>query len=106
MKIKTGDKVRIQAGKDKGKEGKVTQTFPKLERVVVEGVNTTVKFLRANGKQKGQRVEFNAPIHVSNVQVIAADGKVGRIGAKFLEKDGTKVKSRIVRHAKKTEDIS
>lgn len=94
------------AGKDKGKEGKVTQTFPKLERVVVDGVNTTVKFLRARGKQKGQRVEFNAPVHASNVQVVSSDGKVGRIGAKFLEKDGAKVKGRILRRAKKTEDIS
>lgn len=106
MKIKTGDKVRVMVGKDKGKEGKVTQTFPKLERVVVDGVNSTVKFLRARGKQKGQRVEFNAPIHVSNVQVLSGGGKVGRVGVKFLQKDGISVKSRVLRRDKQSEDIS
>ena len=83
MKIKTGDKVRVIAGKDAGKEGKVIQTFPILQRVIVDGVNMTVKHIRARGKQKGQRVEYNAPVHLSNVQLIGSAGKVGRVGKKL-----------------------
>ncbi len=106
MKIKTGDNVRVLAGKDAGKEGKVTQTFPKLQRIVVAGVNVTVKHLKARGTQKGQKVEYNAPIHLSNVQLIGPSGKVGRVGSKFLEKDGKRVKVRVLRRAKQTEDLT
>lgn len=106
MKIKTGDKVRVLAGKDAGKEGKVLQTFPQLERVVIEGVNKTVKHLRARGKQKGQKVEYNAPIHLSNVQLIGPSGKVGRIGKKFLQQDNKRVKVRVLRRAKMSEDLA
>ena len=62
MKIKTGDKVKVIAGKDKGKEGKVIQTFPAMEKVVVEGVNILKKHLRPRKKgDKGQRIELPAP---------------------------------------------
>ena len=71
MKIKTGDKVRILSGKDKGKEGKVTQVLPKLGMVVVEGVNKTVRHLKARGKQPGQRVDYNGPIRVEKVSLIS-----------------------------------
>lgn len=71
MKIKTGDKVRILSGKDKGKEGKVTQVLPKLGMVVVEGVNKTVRHLKARGKQPGQRVDYNGPIRAEKVSLIS-----------------------------------
>lgn len=71
MKIKTGDRVMVIAGKDKGKTGKVLQTFPKLGKVVVEGANVSTKYLRARGQgQKGQKIEFPGPLHVSNVMLI------------------------------------
>ncbi len=70
MKIKTGDKVRILSGKDKGKEGKVTQVLPKLSRVVVEGINKTVRHIKARGKQPGQKVDYNGPIRMDKVTVI------------------------------------
>lgn len=70
MKIKTGQTVKVLSGKDKGKQGKVLQVFPKLEKVVVDGVNKSYRHLRARGrKQKGERVEYFGPIHVSNVKV-------------------------------------
>ena len=72
MKIKTGDKVRILAGKDKGKEGKVIQVFPKLERLVIEGANLMTKHLRKQGNRPGQKIEFPAPLHASNVQIISS----------------------------------
>lgn len=68
--------VAIIAGKDKGKTGKVVQTFPQLNRVVVEGVNVCKKHLRSRRTgEKGQVVEFSMPIHASNVMLMDAAGK-------------------------------
>lgn len=91
MKIKKGDIVQIMAGKDKGKQGKVTQCFPALEKVVVENANILVKHLRPRQKgEKGQRIEFSAPIHISNVSLICPHTKkVTRVGYKRLD-DGSK----------------
>jgi large subunit ribosomal protein L24 len=71
MKIKTGDKVRILSGKDKGKTGKVTQVLAKLNMVVVEGVHMTVRHLKARGQQPGQKVSYNGPIHASKVALVS-----------------------------------
>jgi large subunit ribosomal protein L24 len=74
--IKKGDTVAIIAGKDKGKSGKVLQTFPKLNRVVVEGINLSKRHLRARRSgEKGQVVEFSMPIHASNVLLLDAAGQ-------------------------------
>lgn len=78
MPIKTGQTVKVISGKDKGKTGKVTQVFPRDNRVVVEGVNKMYKHLkqrvsktssRSAGAAKGERVEYFGPIHLSNVKV-------------------------------------
>ena len=68
MKVKTGDKVTVIAGKDKGKSGKVLKAIPRDQKVVVEGVNVVKKHQRAKkGNEKGQIVDKAMPIHVSNV---------------------------------------
>lgn len=100
MKIKTGDKVRIMVGKDKGKEGKVTQVFPDMNTVVVEGCNQRVKHLKKRGTQAGQRITYAAPLNASNVQVVGAAG-VGRVRFRM---EGTK-KVRVLKTKKGTEDI-
>lgn len=77
MKIKTNDQVKIIAGKDKGKTGKVLQVFPLKERASVEGLNVLVKHLRPTKKgDKGQRVEFPAPLNMSNLLLVCP--KCGR----------------------------
>jgi large subunit ribosomal protein L24 len=79
LRIKSGDQVKVVTGKDKGKTGKVIQVFPRLGRVVVEGVNASKRHLKTRKDgQKGQVVEFSMPIDVSNVQPIGADGKTLR----------------------------
>lgn len=61
----------VIAGKNKGKKGKILQTFPKLSRVVVEGVNISKRHLKSRRTgDAGQKVEFPMPIHVSNVKLI------------------------------------
>ncbi len=73
LHIKTGDQVKVLTGKYKGKTGKVLQVFPKLNRVVVEGVNVSKRHLRTRAEgQQGQIVEFAMPIHASNVQRVEA----------------------------------
>ena len=77
MRIKTGDEVIVVAGKDRGKKGKVTQVFPGDDLVVVDGVNKMTKHLKPGRRgEKGQRIEFSGPVHVSNVML--ADPKTGK----------------------------
>ena len=71
MKVKVGDNVRIIAGKDKGKEGKIIRTLKKKDQVVVEGLNIVKKHSKPNNtNDKGGIFSIEAPIHVSNVKVI------------------------------------
>lgn len=71
MKVKVGDTVKIIAGKDKGKEGKVIRTLKKDQKVVVEGINIVKKHSKpTNTNDKGGIFDIEAPIHVSNVKVV------------------------------------
>ena len=80
MKVKVGDNVRIIAGKDKGKEGKVVRTLKKKDKVVVEGLNIIKKHSKPNSTDdKGGIFSIEAPIHVSNVKVI--DEKATKVKA-------------------------
>ncbi len=98
MKIKTGDTVKVIAGKDNGKEGKVMSVDPKSHRVLVEGVNMITKHTKPSAaNQNGGIVHKEAPIDISNVMYVHK-GKPTRIGFKF-EKD------KKVRYAKSTGDI-
>ena len=95
-KIKKGDTVKVIAGKDKGKEGKVLAVT--AGRVLVEGVNTITKHSKASqANPKGGIIHQEAPIDASNVMYVH-NGKATRIG--FTTKDGKKV-----RVAKATGDI-
>ncbi|MCX6796518.1 MAG: 50S ribosomal protein L24 [Candidatus Falkowbacteria bacterium] len=68
MKIKKGDKVKILAGKDKDKTGKVLQVFADRNSASIEGLNLLIKHLRPRKQgEKGQRIEFPAPINLSNL---------------------------------------
>jgi len=69
MHIKKGDTVRILAGKDRGKTGKVVRSFPKEEKVVVEGINLVKKHRKPrSSNESGQIVDVAMPIHSSNVK--------------------------------------
>ncbi len=91
MKLKVGDKVRVIAGSSKGKEGKITKTLRKEDRVIVEGVNIVKKHKKGNGQETGGILEVEAPIHVSNVMLIdPKTKKPTRIGYKIDEKSNKK----------------
>jgi large subunit ribosomal protein L24 len=106
MKIKTGDKVKIITGKDRGKEGAVIQVFPEIERVVVEGINMMTRHLRKRANQPGQKIKFASPIHISNIKLISPkSGKTGRVGYKKIETDGKTRKIRVIKTRGFVEDI-
>lgn len=89
MKVKVGDKVKILAGKDKGKEGTVTVTLKKKDKVVVGGINMVKKHMKPNHQNEtGGILETEAPIHVSNVKVIESEKKAKTV--KTTEKKTTK----------------
>ena len=100
MHVKTGDKVKIITGKDKGKEGVVLKTLRKKDRVIVEGINIVKKHRKASQTNvTGGILEEEASVHVSNVMLI--DPKTGeptKVGYKV--EDGKKV-----RFAKKTGEL-
>ncbi|MBX4206284.1 50S ribosomal protein L24 [Candidatus Parcubacteria bacterium] len=69
MHVKKGDSVKVLAGKDKGKSGKIVRAFPKENRVLVEGINIKKVHEKGKSKGKGSIVEKAFPIHVSNVKL-------------------------------------
>ena len=98
MKIKTGDTVKVIAGKDKDKEGKVIAVNKKDGRVLVEGVNMLTKHTKPSAQnQNGGIVTQEGPINASNVMLVVK-GQTTRVG--FKVEDGKKV-----RIAKKTGEV-
>jgi large subunit ribosomal protein L24 len=95
MKVKKGDMVLVIAGKDKGARGRVLTALPRVDKVIVEGVNRVKKHTRIRTTQRGAKtggiVTQEAAIHVSNVMVIDSDGKPTRVGFR-IDDNGVKVR--------------
>ena len=95
MKIKKGDTVVVIAGKDKGAKGKVIAAYPRRDKILVEGVNRIKKHERIRTTQRGSKtggiVTQEAPIHISNVQIVDDQGSPTRIGFR-IDDDGQKVR--------------
>ena len=95
MKVRKGDTVLVIAGRDKGMRGKVITALPKLNKVIVEGVNRVKKHTRIQTTQRGAKtggiVTQEAPIHVSNVMVVDSDNTPTRVGHR-IDDDGQKVR--------------
>ena len=92
MNFKTGDKVVVIAGKDKGKEGKILKTLAKESKVIVENVNVVKKHQKGNGQTPGGIVDMEAPIHVSNIMIVdPKTKKPTRIGHS-TDKNGKKIR--------------
>jgi large subunit ribosomal protein L24 len=75
MNIKKNDNVIVIAGKYKGTKSKVLKSFPKLDKVVVEGVNMVKKHVSYRYDKKGTIIEKEMPIHVSNVKRVEKEVK-------------------------------
>ncbi len=91
MKLKTGDKVVVIAGANKGKEGKITHVMN--NKVVVEGVNMCKKHLKPkNNNGTGEIVEVERPIHISNVMLVDPKTKKPTKVKIDFDKNGKKIR--------------
>ena len=97
-KLRKGDKVVVLAGKDKGKEGEITQVMPKEGKAVVDGINIAIRHTRQSQTSQGGRLPKAMPIDLSNIALLDSNGKPTRVG--FKMEDGKKV-----RFAKTTGDV-
>jgi large subunit ribosomal protein L24 len=92
MHVKKGDKVKVISGKDRGKQGTILEAYPKVERVLVEGINMVKKHAKpSQDNPQGGILNQEAAIHVSNVMPIdPKSGEPTRVG--YEERDGKKVR--------------
>ena len=98
-KLKKGDKVVVLTGKDKGREGEITQVMPAKGKAIVSGVNMVIRHTRQSQTSQGGRLPKEAAIDLSNLAMIdPKDGGPTRVG--FKEVDGKKV-----RYAKKSGEV-
>jgi len=98
-KIKKGDRVVVLTGKDRGRQGAVLKVFPQEQRVLVEGLNMVQRHTRPTQfDPQGGIKNKEAPLHVSNVAVVDAQGKPTRVGFRM---EGDKK----VRFAKTTGEV-
>ena len=92
VRLKKGDKVKVVAGKEKGKTGKILKVVADKNKVVVEKLNFVKRHQKPDAKGKGGIVEKEGPIHISNVMLLCNKCETGvRVGHKVLE-DGKKVR--------------
>jgi large subunit ribosomal protein L24 len=91
-RLKKGDMVKVLAGKDKGKTGKILKAIPEKDRIVVEKVNFIKRHKRPDQKSKGGVVEKEGALHISKVAIFCNKCNAGvRVRNKILE-DGKKVR--------------
>ena len=97
-KLRKGDKVVVLTGRDKGKQGEITQVMPKDNKAVVDGINVALRHTRQSATSQGGRIPKAMPIDLSNLALMDKNGKPTRVG--FRMEDGKKV-----RFAKTTGDL-
>jgi large subunit ribosomal protein L24 len=101
FKVKKGDTVKVLAGEDKGRSGRILRVIPKMNRVVVEGVNVVKKHQKPSAvNPQGGIVEMEAPIHISNVALVdPTSNEATRVGKK-MDANGN-----LVRYSKKSGEV-
>ena len=97
-KLKTGDKVVVLTGKDKGKQGEISSVNPTAGKAVVDGINMAIRHTKQSQNEQGGRIPKAMPIDLSNLVLIDANGKPTRVGFRM---EGDKK----VRFAKTTGDV-
>jgi large subunit ribosomal protein L24 len=96
--VKKGDTVKVLAGEYKGQTGKIIEMLPERNKALVEGINLVKKHNKPSAANpQGGITEMEAPIHLSNLMYVDANGEATRIGRK--EEDG-----KLVRYSKKTQE--
>ena len=100
LKIKKGDTVKVIAGDDKGKQGRILSVDRETFRAIVEGINMATKHTKPTAKNtKGGIIHQEASIHVSNLMLIDAKGNATRVGRRIDE-----ATNKLVRYSKKSDE--
>lgn len=89
-KLKKGDKVVVLAGKDRGKQGEITQVMPAENKAIVDGINISIRHTKQSQTSQGGRIPKAMPIDLSNLSALDKSGKATRVG--FRVEDGKKVR--------------
>lgn len=101
LKIKKGDTVKVIAGDDKGKQGRVLSVDRVSFRAIVEGVNMVTKHTRPTAKNtKGGIIHQEGSIHISNLMLVDGKGNATRVGRRIDEASG-----KLVRFSKKSDEV-
>ena len=91
MRLKKGDQVAVNTGKDKGKTGEVLRTLPIENRVIVQGVNIRTRHVKPTQEgESGRIVTEEASVHASNVMLYSNNKKIASRVELVVEKDGSK----------------
>lgn len=102
MKVKVGDKVKVIAGADRGKEGNVQKIFRDTDRVIVTGIHIVKKHMKpGRTNETGGILEVEAPIHISNIKVLVSSKREAAKAEKIVAKEKTKVEKQVKSLAKK-----
>ena len=92
LKLKAGDSVKITAGKDKGREGKIEKIFPKQTKALIPGVNIYKKHVKGRQGQKGGIYDIPRPLDFAKIALICPKcKKATRVGFKIVEKSKSRV---------------
>ena len=101
LKIKKGDTVKVVAGDDKGKQGRVLSVDTNTFRAIVEGINMATKHTKPTAKNtKGGIVHQEASVHISNLMLVDGKGNITRVGRRIDEASG-----KLVRYSKKSDEV-
>ncbi len=90
-RIRKGDRVVVLTGRDKGRTGEVIEVRPREDRAVVRGVNMIKRHQKQTQAQEGGIISKESAIHLSNIALLAKDGKPTKVGFK-TQSDGTKIR--------------
>lgn len=96
LRIRRGDKVKILAGKDRGKTGKVIHVYPRVNRALVEGINMVKKHMRKSQQNPGGAiVHKELPVHISNLSLLdPTNSKITRVRT-LVAQDGSKQRAAV-----------
>lgn len=90
MKLKKGDKVKVIAGKDRGHEGEIIRTLPRVDKVIVAGANVARRHTKpTSATTQGGIIDKTMPMHVSNVAIVCSKCGQTRISSR-VDNDGVK----------------
>ena len=102
MKVKVGDKVKVIAGSDKGKEGNITKVLKASNRVIVTGIHIVKKHMKpGRTNETGGILETEGPIHVSNVKVLESSNRQKVKTEKIVKKEEVKKDKEVKKQARK-----